>query len=255
MTTASEAWLPFPAPSPQGRAPLTATQKQVLDFIRGYRMKNGVSPTLQEIGNRLKTHRVTIHAHVEALVEKRYLLRFSKKASRSLIPIDGRGLPLDPGGLHAPAGHRQERGAAPEGGSGVGTALSVPLVGRVAAGRPIEAVFENESLDLATVFPLQKDVFALEVKGDSMIDEQIRDGDFVLVERRSTARNGEMVVAVLPSGFGTPGEATLKRFHHEGDRIRLQPANPSHEPIYVTPEQGIEIRGVVVGVLRRYHPS
>jgi len=124
--------------------------------------------------------------------------------------------------------------------------LSVPLVGRVAAGRPIEAVFENESLDLATVFPLQKDVFALEVKGDSMIDEQIRDGDFVIVEDRKSADDGEMVIALIGGS-----DVTLKKFYRDNGRVRLQPANPAMRPLLFDPSQ-VQVQGVVVGVMRKY---
>lgn len=280
-----ETWLPFPVPAPGFRPPLTATQKQILEFIRGYRAQHGVSPTLQEIGDRFKTHRVTVHAHVTALVEKRFLVRFSKKASRSLIPVDelatagaasiaeaSRDAGLATGKERAAGeesrGPETERRAPPRprreaarstreartaaGGTAAEPRLSLPLMGRIAAGRPLEAVYEHEAVDLGALFPTQRELFALEVVGDSMVDEQIRDGDYVVAERRSTARNGEIVVAVLPTEFGTAGEATLKRFFHEGDRIRLQPANGAMAPIYVDASAGLEIRGVVVGVIRRY---
>jgi repressor LexA len=260
----SQSWLPFPVQPPRVRPPLTSTQKQVLDFIVEYRRERGVSPTLQEIGDRLKTHRVTVHAHVKALLDKRYLVRFSERASRSLIPADE---------LASSHARSIEAGDLPEelGPSGLGPlelgaskleaarleaarsgANLLPLAGRIAAGQPIEAVYDNEVIDIGALFPRERDLYVLEVSGDSMIDDQIRHGDYVVVERRSTARNGEIIVAVLPTDVGTHGEATLKRFYREGKRVRLQPANPAMEPIYVEPPSRLEVRGVVVGIIRRY---
>ncbi len=272
----ADSWLPFPIPPSIARPPLTSTQKQVLDFIRAYRAEHAVSPTLQEIGNHFKTHRVTVHAHVNGLIQKGYLVRFSRKASRSLLLADeleeAAGLAGEAGdagaadgagssggsrgaaGAGARAGERGadadsgEDGADPESTGG----LLLPLGGRIAAGQPIEAVYENESLDVAALFPKERDLFVLEVTGDSMIDEQIRSGDYVVVERRSSASNGDIVVAILPSEYGSPGEATLKRFYREGSRIRLQPANASMQPLYFDRSANLEVRGVVVGVIRRY---
>lgn len=277
---AAQAWLPFPVKHPGVRAPLTATQKQVLDFIYEYRAEHGVSPTLQEIGDRLKTHRVTVHAHVKALLDKKYLMRFSERASRSLIPVDElaaqeeklqkklraetrESVKSDPkdtktkshGSREAEdSGARQHphpshtSGQSPD----VSGTVFFPLAGKIAAGRPIEAVYDNEVLDVQALFPKERDLFVLEVVGDSMIDEQIRNGDYVICEKRSTARNGEIVVAILPTEFGSNGEATLKRFFREGKRIRLQPANRTMSPIFIEPPRQVEIRGVVVGVIRRY---
>jgi repressor LexA len=220
-------------------------QKQVLDFIVEYRSEHGVSPTLQEIGDKLKTHRVTVHEHVKELLEKKYLVRYSSRASRSLIPADEL--------------EKRSGASAPESAADVNvdsaapSPLLLPLAGRIAAGQPIEAVYDNEVIDIAALFPRERDLYVLEVTGDSMIEDQIRNGDYVVVERRSTARNGEIVVAVLPSLTGGSGEATLKRFFREGSRIRLQPANPAMLPIYVDTPSDLEIRGVVVGVVRRYH--
>ena len=117
-------------------------------------------------------------------------------------------------------------------------------MGRIAAGAPVEAVEDKQTLDFDEMLTTRDTTFALEVRGESMIEEQIRDGDYVIVERRETARNGETVVALLEDG-----EATLKKFYREGDRIRLQPANASLSPIYV---KDVKIQGVVVGVFRRY---
>ena len=117
------------------------------------------------------------------------------------------------------------------------------MVGRVAAGSPIEAIEEPETLDLESIFDVRGERFVLQVTGESMIDEHICDGDYVVCERRSQPRNGETVVALLPGG-----EATLKKFYREGDRIRLQPANPNFDPIYV---KDVGIQGVVIGVIRQ----
>lgn len=281
----NQAWLPFPLKHPGMRAPLTATQKQVLDFIYEYRARKGVSPTLQEIGDHLKTHRVTVHAHVKALLDKKYLVRFSGRASRSLIPLDemvakgarengdggsergpGSRRSKDAGAADAQLKHSSKstksesypssgdaefRGSASENSESQGPLL-FPLSGKIAAGRPIEATYDHEVLDVQALFPRERDLFVLEVVGDSMIEEQIRSGDYVVCEKRSAARNGEIVVAVLPTEFGTSGEATLKRFFREGKRIRLQPANRTMAPIYIEPPRQLEIRGVVVGVIRRY---
>ena len=118
----------------------------------------------------------------------------------------------------------------------------LPLVGSIAAGLPIEAIEDVETLDISQMFDRPTERFALKVSGQSMIDEQIRDGDFVICERRSNPRQGETVVALLPDG-----DATLKKFYREDGRIRLQPANPDFQPIYV---DDVEIQGVVIGVIR-----
>lgn len=125
-------------------------------------------------------------------------------------------------------------------------AIDLPLLGTVAAGSPIEAVVSSETVGVPEDLVGQRDAYALRVHGDSMIDEQIRDGDIVIVEDRKTAANGEMVIALLNGN-----EVTLKKFHLVGGRVRLQPANPAVEPLVVDADQ-VQIQGVVVGVLRRY---
>ncbi|MBL8693023.1 MAG: repressor LexA [Planctomycetes bacterium] len=247
--------------------PLTSTQKQVLDFIREYRGKHGVSPTLQEIGDRFDTHRVTVHSHVTNLIQKGYLIRYSRKASRSLVPAEeaeGDGsseVPSDAvppaasiqGAVSSPADVRASAQRLPA--ESISATLRFPLAGRIAAGQPIEAVYENESLDLADLFPAERQLFVLEVRGDSMIEDQICNGDYVIVEQRPTAQNGEIVVAVLPSEHGGAGEATLKRYYRQGSKVRLQPANSAMEPIEIDLAKAgntLQIRGVVVGVVRSY---
>lgn len=173
---------------------------------------------MQELGDTLGVTKVTVFEHVGAL-EKKGLLRRAPYKARSLE-------------LTSRASFPDERPTA------------FPLVGRIAAGRPIEAISERETIDLEDLFQTRSGVFVLEVRGDSMIDEHIRDGDYVVVERRATPHNGETVVALLDDG-----EATLKKFYREGRRVRLQPANPAYEPLY---PDNLQIQGVVIGVLRKY---
>lgn len=197
---------------------LTPKQLRILRLIRDYQRKHGYSPTMQELADVLGVTKVTVFEHVSGL-EKKGLLRRSKHRARSLE--------LTP------------RVEFPDESEGV-----LPLVGHIAAGAPIEAIENPELVDLDGMFSSPAGVFALRVRGDSMIDEQIRDGDLVVAERRETARDGETVVALLDDG-----EATLKKFYREGGRFRLQPANPNYSPIYL---ESVRIQGVVIGVLRTY---
>jgi repressor LexA len=127
-----------------------------------------------------------------------------------------------------------------------GRALELPLLGYVAAGAPIEAVVGSETIAVPEDLVGKRESYVLRVKGDSMIDEQIRDGDYVIVEDRRTADNGEMVIALLNGS-----DVTLKKLFREHGQIRLQPANPAIQPIVVSPDQ-VQVQGVVVGVMRRY---
>ncbi|MFW6066304.1 MAG: transcriptional repressor LexA [Planctomycetota bacterium] len=197
---------------------LTPKQLSIVRYIREFRRREGYSPTMQQIGDHLGCTKVTVFEHVNALVEKGVLHRGPKHKARSLQVSDKFEL----------SEQRPTR---------------IPLAGRIAAGEPIEAVEDVEHLDIEEMFDSGKDTFVLEVTGNSMIDEQIRDGDYVICERRNTPHNGETVVALLPEG-----EATLKKFYKEGNRIRLQPANPDYQPIYT---RNVNIQGVVVGVVRR----
>jgi repressor LexA len=203
---------------------LTPKQLRILQLVRDYRIAQGYSPTMQELANELGISKVTVFEHVEALIKKGALQRQANKA-RSLSISEDAVLPDE------------------------GQPLSFPLVGRIAAGVPIEKFQQSDRLDLENMFGprvgQRAGTFALRVDGDSMRDEGILDGDYVIVERRETARNGERVVALLPDG-----ETTLKTLFREADgRIRLQPANPDFEPIIV---KDCKIQGVVVGVMRRY---
>ncbi|MBL8694005.1 MAG: repressor LexA [Planctomycetes bacterium] len=197
--------------------PLTRRQRDILDVFERYTRENGISPTLEEIATALGVNKVTVFGHVAELERKGVLTRAARGVSRSL---------------------QLREGASPS--------RSAPLriLGSIAAGAPIEALEEPEVLDLSELTPPGAECYALRVRGDSMIDDGIHDGDLVLVERRTTAHNGEIVVAVLPDE-----NATLKRFYRDGTRYRLVPANASLEPRVV---ESLEIRGVVLGVLRRY---
>ena len=201
---------------------LTPRQLQILTAIRDGSRSNGYSPTMQELADELGVSKVTVFEHVNALVKKG-LLRRSPHKARSLEVTSSARFPDDRPSL-------------------------VPLAGRIAAGQPIEAIEDVEAVDLEGVFATrrgaEKPNFALQVTGDSMIDDHIADGDYVIVEPQEHPRNGAIIVALLADG-----EATLKRFYREKGRIRLQPANEAYEPVYV---DSVDVQGVVVGVLRRY---
>ncbi len=199
--------------------PLTRRQRDILEFLRSYVEEHGISPTLEEIAAYFNVNKVTVFGHVAEMERKGVIRRRARGVSRGLEIVDQD----EDGGADVP---------------------SLAILGKIAAGAPIETIEEPEQLDFASFMPEGRDVYALEVSGTSMIEDAIADGDIVLIERKSTARDGETVVAVLPDG-----EATLKRFYREKGRIRLQPANSAMEPIYVT---DVEIRGVVIGVVRKY---
>lgn len=197
---------------------LTPRQLEVLQHVVRFRNKNGYSPTLAELAEQLGISKVTVFEHIVAL-EKKGALRRDKHKARSLELNPGVTVPGE-------------------------VNLRLPLVGTIAAGVPIEAIENTETLDLHEMFSSSLQTFVLQVRGDSMIDEHINDGDYVIVEKRDWATNGETVVALTDEG-----EATLKKFYRERNRIRLQPANSNYEPIYV---DNVQIQGVVIGVLRKY---
>lgn len=186
-------------------------------------MRHGYSPTMQELADEIGVSKVTVFEHVEALIKKGALVREANKA-RSLSIAEGIAVPDE------------------------SRPLRFPLVGKIAAGYPIEKVAEQDELDVYGIIGPRPgraaSTFALKVTGDSMKDEGILDGDFVLCERTDVASNGERVVALLPDG-----QTTLKTFYREADHIRLQPANPSFSPIIV---RECRIQGVVRGVIRKY---
>jgi repressor LexA len=201
---------------------LTPRQVDVLVAIRNYRHLHGYSPTMQEMADQLGTSKVTIFEHVGAL-EKKHVLRRNKHKARSLEIIADERLP------------DEDR------------STKLPLLGNIAAGSPIEAIENREEIDLETLFHSSAGVYVLRVRGESMIEDHLCDGDYVVIERRETARNGEQVVALLDTG-----EATLKRFYREGNHIRLQPANSTMEPRIVDADR-CRVQGVVIGVLRSYN--
>jgi repressor LexA len=198
---------------------LTPRQREILDFIQLFIAERGYSPSLEEIGARFGlTSVATVHKHVQRLVEKQ-LLRKSANRARSVEPV-----------MEQPA-----------------QAVTLPLLGTVAAGAPIESFEVEESIQVPREMLESRGVhFVLRVRGDSMIEEQIRDGDLVVVESRTEARDGEMVVALVRGS-----EATLKKLYRRGARVRLVPAHPTMEPIELRASD-VEIRGVVRGLLRRY---
>jgi repressor LexA len=201
---------------------LTPRQLDVLVAIRNYRHLHGYAPTMQELADQLGTSKVTIFEHVGAL-EKKRVLRRDKHKARSLEIVSDERLP------------DEDR------------STKLPLLGNIAAGSPIEAVENREEIDLETLFHAKAGVYVLRVRGESMIDDHLCDGDYVVIERRESARQGEQVVALLDTG-----EATLKRYFKEGGKIRLQPANSSMEPRIVEADR-VKIQGVVIGVLRTYN--
>jgi repressor LexA len=197
---------------------LTRRQKEVLDFIREHVEERGYAPTLQEIGRRFGlSSPATVYKHVEQLVQKGYL----RKAAHQ-----GRGLQLvDPEPIRT---------------------VEVPLLGQVAAGRPIEALTDPEMVNVPPDFVGRRPTYVLRVRGSSLLDEQIRDGDYLIVEDRGTAEDGETVIGLLAGE-----EVVVKRYYRQDGLIRLQPANPALEPMIVS-EGDLRIRGIVLGVMRKY---
>ncbi|MGD9688122.1 MAG: transcriptional repressor LexA [Phycisphaerales bacterium] len=202
---------------------LTPKQLRILALIRDWRIRHGFSPTMQELADEIGVSKVTVFEHVEALIKKGALIREPNKA-RSLSIAEGIAVPDE------------------------SRPLRFPLVGKIAAGYPIEKVAEQDELDVVGMLGPRAGrattTFALKVTGDSMKDEGILDGDFILCERTDVASNGERVVALLPDG-----QTTLKTFYKEQDHIRLQPANASFSPIIV---RECKIQGIVRGVIRKY---
>lgn len=197
---------------------LTPKQRKILDFILDYRKSHkGVSPTLHEIRLHLGLGAVsTVHAHVAKLTKQGFITH---------EPNDKRGIVvMDPA---------------------EGTARVLPLIGRVAAGLPVEALEEPETVHVPAFLLKSGQHFVLKVSGDSMIGEGIHDGDWIILQRRERAEDGETVVALVG------GEVTLKKYFREGRWIRLQPANPNVAPLKVK-ESEIQIQGVVVGLMRKY---
>lgn len=200
--------------------PLTRRQKEILDHIEGFIEEHGYAPSFEEIARAFGfASLATVHEHLSNLERKGYI-RKAYNESRSIELV------------------RQDSGT---------PALELPLLGKVAAGLPIEAVQQDETLAVpADMVRRRADNYVLRVEGDSMIDEQIRDGDYLVVAAQPTARDGEVVIALVGGD-----SATVKTLYREpGNRVRLQPANPSMEPIVVDADD-VVIQGVVVGVIRK----
>jgi repressor LexA len=204
---------------------LTKRQKEVLDFIAKFVDDNGYCPSYEEIARGLELASLaTVHKHISVLEAKSYLKRgFNQSRSLEL----------------APRYMQEQRRGKPQ-------ISEIPLLGRIAAGMPVEAVQQNETLNFAD-FAGNGDTFALEVRGNSMIDDHICDGDVILLERVGQARDGDIVVALVAGS-----DTTLKRFYREpGEMIRLQPANSTLRPI-VVPARDVQIQGRLLAVLRKY---
>jgi len=198
----------------------TRRQKEIVEALRSLEAELGRTPKLLEIARRAGLASVsTVHKHL-ALLEARGLLKRRRRGRRRRLDL----LPA----------------------ASSGAAVEVPLLGRIAAGRPIEAIADPGAVALPAGLARGGRTYVLQVKGDSMVEEQILDGDYVVVEERTTARNGEVVVALVDGR-----EATLKTLRRDRGRVRLVPANPSMKPIEVRPES-LRVQGVVAGVLRRY---
>jgi len=199
---------------------LTKRQKEILDFITGFIDENGYSPSMEEIAEHFQFASLNaVFKHLEALESRGYLRRDTNRARSIQLSQE------DVAGIQA-----------------------LPLFGYVAAGQPIEAVSSPETLQVPDTFlPRRGQYYVLQVQGESMIDEHIRDGDYVVVESRETAVPGETVVALID------GEnVTLKKYYPEGQSIRLQPANEALDPILLDAAR-VKIQGVVVSVMRKYH--
>jgi repressor LexA len=206
---------------------LTRRQKDVLDFIAGYQVENGYNPSYEEIARGLKLSSIaTVHKHISALAKKNYL---SRGANQS------RSVEVAPRYVQEQSRNRFT------------ASLEVPIRGSIAAGQPVQQFETSDSLSFAD-FVGRKETYALRVRGNSMIDDHICDGDMVLVENTEDASDGQIVVAVI----GDDEESTLKRLYREqGNMIRLQPANDSMSPIRV-PASQVQIRGRLLAVLRKY---
>lgn len=206
---------------------ITKRQREVYDFISEFVQRNNYTPSYQEIGDGLGLSSLaTVHKHITNLEKKSLLTRdYNRSRSIDLLP---------------PKGKLKQS-------MSVNTGVVLPILGRIAAGRPIEAIEQRDANTISLAdFVRSKEVFVLEVRGESMQDEHILNGDYVLVERTKTAHTGEIVVALVDGV-----DATLKRFYREGDNIRLQPSNATMKPIIV-PAASVDIQGKVIGVLRKY---
>jgi repressor LexA len=201
------------------KKPLTKKQKEILDFIGDFAGEHGYAPSFEEIADHFGYGSLaTVHEHLENLQTKGYIRKgYNESRSIEVVPAELKV-----------------------------SAIPLELMGTVAAGEPIEAIADRETVSVPEDMLGRGEHYVLRVNGDSMIEEQIRDGDYLVVKQRDTASNGEMVVALVDQE-----SATVKKFYREGDQIRLQPANEAMEPMYFGPDR-VMVQGIVVGVIRRY---
>ncbi len=199
--------------------PLTKRQREILDYLNEFIQQHGYAPSLEEVGRRFGLSSLaTVHKHLTNLQDKGFIKRaWNRSRSVEVIPTRTGG-----------------------------RAVELPLLGYVAAGAPIEAITTAETIAVPEDLVTRRDTYVLRVRGDSMIDEQIRDGDFVIVEDRKTASDGEMVIALVEGS-----DVTLKKLYRDNGRVRLQPANPAMQPLLLDAER-VQVQGVVVGVMRKY---
>lgn len=229
---------------------LTKRQKQVLDMLQRFINARGYSPSFEEIGKALQLSSLaTVHKHIATLEKKGFIRRgYNQSRSIDVVAVPG-PVPFayaPPSGARSGKARTSARDASRGPAEVLGT-LEFPLLGRIAAGQPVEAIADPETLSLGDFARGKRSVFVLKVKGDSMVDDHICDGDYILVEGSREARSGEIVVALIE---GT--DATLKRFFREKDgKVRLQPANSQMDPI-ILPVRDVQIQGRVIGVLRKY---
>ncbi|HVC33835.1 MAG TPA: transcriptional repressor LexA [Chloroflexota bacterium] len=205
---------------------LSTRQRQILEFIRWYVREHTYPPSVREIGDGVGITSTSVVDYNLRVLAKRGFIRRDPDISRGIEVLDNDGERLP------------ER-------------ISVPVLGQIAAGAPIEAIEDRtERVTLTQDLVPTEGVYALRVRGQSMIEDLIADGDLVIIRPRDTAENGAIVVALLVDGPGTEGQVTLKRFYRERDQIRLQPANSSMQPIYVRPDQ-VKVQGEVVCLIRQ----
>jgi repressor LexA len=198
--------------------PITRRQKEILDYLKKFLDQCGYSPTLEEIADHFSLASLNgVYKHLRALEERGFIRRLTNQA-RSIQLVDPESTPYP----------------------------LLPLLGYVTAGQPVEAIVNVEQIAVPESFQTRGNNYVLQVQGESMIEEHIQDGDYVIIEQRPEARNGETVVALIDGE-----KATLKKFYREQDKIRLQPANQALEPIWTT-EDKVQIQGVVVGIMRKY---
>jgi repressor LexA len=204
--------------------PVTAKQRRIFEFIRRYIDSNQEPPTIAEIGRQFEMRSsASVHAVLVAL-EREGLIKRTPNVSRGIEIVQ-----------------QNEGGGGDEGDN------EVPLLGTVAAGQPIEAILSHDTISVPKDLQGHGRTFALRVRGESMIEENIQDGDIIIVASQKTADNGQMVVALIDGNY-----ATVKKFYREPDFIRLEPANPQFKPIFIKTPERIQIQGVVKGLIRKY---